>query len=282
MPSLFPDFRQQDLRNRSFVGQSLAGADFRGSDLRGSDFRRAILTEARFEGCRLGQTGRQRGVWLLAMVGTGGLVANALARLIFAAIGQTPGEKAWNYVLILYSFLAVAGLSMAPVLLAQQRFLQRGGEVVAGAAIGALTGFFYGGYLTANNSLIAILTAIGVGILAALVCLLNQSGTRTLLVLTTGTMTTYAFSFFIGARALALLVTNHGLAASAWGMVALVALWLTFQGLNQIPVRLRQTPGTLFRQAVLTGAQFTATNLSQADFRGAIDPPPLVTNQSNS
>lgn len=281
MPSLFPDFRHQDLRNRSFVGQKLAGADFRAADLRGCDFRRAILTEARFEGCRLGQTGRQRGVWLLAMVGSGGLVANALARLIFAAIGQTPGEKAWTYVLVLYGFLALAGLSMASVLLVRQRLLQRGGEVVAGAAIGALTGFFYGGYWTANNSLIAILTAIGLGVVGALACLLNQSGTRTLLLLTTGTITTYAFSFFIGARALALVVTDHWGAASAWGIVTLGALWLTFQGLKQLPARLGQTPGTLFRQAVLTGAQFASTNFSQADFRGAIDPPETVTKQSN-
>lgn len=215
------------------------------------------------------------------MVGAGGLVANALVRLIFAAIGQTPGEKAWNYVLVLYGFLALASLFMVPALLSRQRRLQRGGEVGAGAAIGALTGFFYGGYLTANNSLIAILTAIGVGVLGGLFCLLNQTGTRSLLLLTTGTITTYAFSFFIGARALALLVTAHWWAGSAWGIVALGALGLTFQGLKQIPARLGQAPGTLFRRAVLTGAQFAANNLSQADFRGAIDPPPTLTNHSN-
>jgi uncharacterized protein YjbI with pentapeptide repeats len=53
------DYRNCDLRNRSFKNKDLAGADFSGADIRGCNFSSATLTGANFQRVRTGQSRKQ-------------------------------------------------------------------------------------------------------------------------------------------------------------------------------------------------------------------------------
>ncbi len=50
-----------------------------------------MLIDACFERARTGQTRRQRVIFLLLAIGVALVVADAISRLIFGALGQTPG-----------------------------------------------------------------------------------------------------------------------------------------------------------------------------------------------
>jgi hypothetical protein len=60
------DFRNQNLKGKSFAGQDLSGVNLSGADIRGADFSQAILQNANFTGVKAGILPGQKFVILLA------------------------------------------------------------------------------------------------------------------------------------------------------------------------------------------------------------------------
>ena len=156
------------------------------------------------------------------------IFADVVSRLIFASLGQTPAEPAWNYVLVLYLCLGVAATGVAIQARSQLpspiACLMR---MVAGAAIWALIGFYYGGSLTDNNPRWAIGVALAGVVLAAL--FYGRFATRMAAVslAVTGAIAAYGFTFVIWSWASAFLSTHHFF----WG-ISLTLLTLVYLGVT--------------------------------------------------
>lgn len=262
-------FMQQDLRNRSFSGQILNAADFGGADLRGCSFKGAYLVGANFEQARMGQSLRQQIIWVGIAIATFLIVGHAMSHLVFGSLGQTPADPAWNYVLVLVAVSGLAG-ALAGVKSWLPPPFNQTAEILAGVAAGAGVGFFYAGVLAGKEPR----WAIGGAVLAGL----GMGGWRwrwrgpcTAIVLRLAVaLTAYGFAFLVGATALALLHVGYLLAGCLLGLLALLYLWLTWQGLVDTVQTIRQAPGTSFRNADLTDAKFAPTSTHQADFSGAV------------
>ena len=262
-------FARQDLRNYSFKRQHLNDADFTGADLRGCHFNGAQLMNANFQQAKMGQSLRQQMVWVGAAIATFLIVGHTISTLVASSLGQTPTDKAWNYVITLVISLGIAGAgqglrSLLPVL------FKRVAELLSSVAAGAVVGFYYAGVATDKDPRWAIVGAGVAGVVTGLGCLLWRR--RTILVVSlrlAGALTAYGFSFLLGATGLACL--NVGMLLPGGGLMglSLLYLWFTLTGLVEAVQVIRQAPGTSFRRANLTHAQFSAP-MSHTDFTEAV------------
>jgi hypothetical protein len=140
MPNFSSDqFANRNLRNRSFRNQTLNHVSFQGSDLRGCDFRNTQLVGANFEQVRIGLAPEKLLILAAIVLFTILLVGQSIMQLIFGALGQTSDSKAWNYVLVLYGSLSVAGAVSA---LSALQIGANWGRVVSATLTGAFLGFF--------------------------------------------------------------------------------------------------------------------------------------------
>jgi hypothetical protein len=261
-----PNFARQDLRNRSFRGQVLNSADFTGSDLRGCDFSRSSLVGATFERARLGSSRRQRATLGTIALLMALLMGHAVSQMVFGAMGQTPAEPAWSYVVALYISLGIAGsIGLYPL---KPAVIGKLLPLLSVTASGALLGFFYGGSATKNNPQVAIVAAI-IGTLLAPGSTLRWR-TGKIAFTSAATVAAYGFAFLMGTTVLAYLVAFRLLEGFSLGLVTLAYLWLTLKALILAVHQIRQFPGTCFRSANLTDASFVDVDLRQADFKGAI------------
>lgn len=264
--------RQPSLQNRSFRYQRLDGANFAGADLRGCDFSGASMQGVCLDWVKTGASWLQ---WmrLLGWLGVGGfLFADALAHLVFGALGRTPDEAGWSFVVALYLSAAIAGLGgLFPLHL--NRLSDRLRRVTVGIWLGALPGFFYGGVLSQNDPKWAIACAVAGGLLSGIIAFTLRSAVRWSTFLLTSAIAAYAFAFLMGNWALAFYTAGElfpGLALSllATGYVALCLMTA------RRALRLAQCSlGTSFRYADLTDASFDMADLSGANFEGAIGVP---------
>jgi uncharacterized protein YjbI with pentapeptide repeats len=260
-----PNFANQDLRNRSFRGQVLNYADFSGSDLRGCDFSRASLVGATFDRARLGASGRQWATLGTIALVTALLMGHAVSQMVFGAMGQTPAEPAWNYVVALYISLGIAGtIGFVPLKPPSIRKLL---QLLAATASGALLGFFYGGSTTGDNPQVAVAAALAGG-LAANFSLRWRAGRMALTI--AAAVAAYGFAFLMGTTALAYLAALRPLAGFSLSLLTLIYLWLTLKAFVLASAEIRQFPGTSFRAADLTHASFANVDLKHADFKGGI------------
>lgn len=277
-------FRQQDLRNRSFQGQVLNGADFTKADLRGCNFSHTQLVGANFTGAQFGPTNRQRGVWTIIAIATFLISGHAISNLVFGSLGQTPTDKAWNYVVALVISLSLAG--MAPALyIGKQPFntsasrtayavlLIRLGRLLAAIASGAVVGFFYAGILADKQPHWAIAGAVAGGSLAGISRLRRPSTTFTIMVHMTSAVAAYGLSFLLGATAISFVNTAFLTDGLLLGAIAALFLVFSVEALCHVLRTIRQAPGTHFRRANVTNACFTATALAQADFTNTLGKP---------
>jgi Pentapeptide repeats (8 copies) len=250
------DFSHQDLRDRSFKGQDLIGANFDGADLRGCDFSHAQLTRANFQNIRTGRTLKQVLPFLLLTIATALPLFDAISRLIFAALGQTPEDSGWTYVLVLYGVLGIAGLGYDKRL-----------DGLSAAAAGAIVGFFYAGSWTENDPKFAAIGAIVCGLLAAGASFWKHRGVA---LTTARTIARYGLAFLIATIAI-----NHLSTQNPWGLLwaflsmlyvqftitAMLTLWRQFNHLG----------GTSFQSADLTDATFDQAKLSpNTDFSNTV------------
>ncbi|MEM9503753.1 MAG: pentapeptide repeat-containing protein [Cyanobacteria bacterium P01_E01_bin.43] len=258
-----PSFINQDLRQRSFRQQTLQNAHFADCDLRGCDFSQADLRGATFLRCRTGYLPQRWAIAspLLALFVV--LMFHAVSSLVFGALGTLPGQAAWPYVVALYIALAIASVST---------FLQRLSwrvavlaQPLAGLAIAALMGFFYGGRLTGNNPTVALVGAIIGGLLGSLVTRLIRTPLMASIVGLLGAIAAYGLAFLLWVSGSNLFTTGtwgRGLAIAA---VAVVLVGVTFGNLLDGVRSLKSHAATSFRQADLRNCTFSDTPVTGCD-----------------
>lgn len=271
MPNSPRNFAHQDLRDRSFGKQQLSGADFSGADLRGCDFSKAVLVGANFSQAKMGSTSRQRVKLMILVLLIALLAADAISRLIFGALGQTPAEPAWKYVLALYANLGTAGTGAGLQTFALPKMTAWLANSLSAAASGGLIGFYYAGSLTGENPQFAIAGALVGALAMAIVSTLLKNSTVAVILTVTGTIAAYGLAFLLGTSAIAFLSTARSIEGLILACFSFLYLWLTMRLLAQIWSTIQRFPGTRFRHAVLTNAKFDDVMLEKADFRDAID-----------
>jgi Pentapeptide repeats (8 copies) len=256
------NFSNHDLRNRSFKGQDLTQANFQNADLRGCDFSHTQLVGANLQNIRTGRTLKQVLPFVILTLMVVLPLFDAISRLIFAALGQTAEDAGWNYVLVLYGVLSIAGIGHA-------RSLGAFSSALPAAASGALLGFFYGGSWTQNDPKFAAIGAIACGLLTAGVSFWHHPGIG--IALTTAcTIARYGFAFLTATIAI-----NHLSTQNPWGLLwsflSMLYIQFTITTLFTLGRQLRRIGGTSFRGANLTDATFDHATLSpNADFSNTV------------
>jgi Pentapeptide repeats (8 copies) len=260
------NFAGQDLRNRSFAGQYLRGADFSHADLRGCNFRKACLTGANFSHARLGRSPFQSLLRASVTIGVALIMADAVSRLVFAALGKTWEDPAWPFVLLLQGVMAAIGLVSAISLFAKSP-LRSWAYWAAGLLTGAVLGFFYGGYLNKSNPGTATVGAI-IG-LVLMGVLLRVAGAQPWLkvgVAVGRAIALYGFTFFVGMWATAAWSTSNLLLALGLSGLGLSALWLSSYQLLKLLTDIQKLPGTFFQGADLENTTFDIQLTSETKF----------------
>ncbi len=263
-------FKNQNLQARSFQHQNLQGADFSGADIRGCNFNHAQLAGANFERVKAGLSPQK-------LVGLSGitiaialLIADALSRLIFSALGQIPDGSAWSLVLVLYGVLSLAGASAGVSLLKNISLkISRLAGTVSAVVSGALLGFFYAGSASGNNPTVAIAGAIAAGLVLLVACVFGHQTLIKIAIATLTTVTTYAAAFLLGATASVSLSAQQSI-GFAWAIAALIYVWLTLNSLKSILRSLKLASTTSFQGTNLTDARFDQADLNHTDFSRSI------------
>ncbi len=263
-------YANQDLRNQSFRGQALNGIDFSGADLRGCDFSGAELIGATFEQVKTGQTSRQQLIWVGIAIATFLVSGHAISRLVFGALGQTPGDRAWGYALALYSSLCAAGISSGlRIMVPPRSTVDRAAFALSAILSAAISGFYYAGSVMGKDPQWAIAGA-GVSSLFTGLLLTRWRGTSGMIAATMArAVMGYGAAFLTGTTAIAFLSTQHSASGILLSGLTLILLWLTLQSLKRVCHQIRQAPGTLFRRANLTHARFDNAPLNHTDFSNA-------------
>jgi len=261
------NFADQDLRNRSFQRQILNGANFSGSDLRGCSFTGAQLVGANFERARMGQTARQRTIWMGTAIATLLIVGHAISNLVAGSLGQTPSDKAWNYVVALVVSLGL-GSGLAELRSRLHHPLQQWVTILSHALVGAVVGFYYAGVATNKDPRWAIVGAL-IGTAVAVSWAWRKSVSSAIGLRLASSLAAYGFSFLVGATALSLLNVGRLIPGGVLSVLSLLYLWLTWKGWVAVGGLIQHAPGTSFRHTNLTDAQFSQP-VGQADFTGAV------------
>jgi len=158
------------------------------------------------------------------------LVGHAFSHLVSSCLGQTPSDKAWNYVVGLLISLGIGGACAAiqtPSATWNQRLI-----LLSGAATGAVTGFYYGGLLDGKNPQTAVAGAIAGALLVLLITWRWPSRLWTIALRLSGAIAAYGWFFLVGANALGCLNTGHWLLGLVLGGLAFLYLWLTARSLK--------------------------------------------------
>lgn len=232
----------------------LNGIDFSGSDLRGCNFKNAQLVGANLTGAKMGLSPLRMvclsAIVLLVIWGVG----HAHARLIFGSLGQTPEDKAWSYVLVLYGFLSLAGIVAAVAKVSPT--LSRWAEILSAAMTGALGGFFYAGSAANNNAQSAIAGAIAGAVLLCCLSVWMRARWMGLAIAAAGLINQYGAAFLIAANASAFLSTRQLLWGILLTLASLIYVWLTLISCQHVVRSLKQSASTSFLGANLTDARF--------------------------
>lgn len=153
------------------------------------------------------------------------LLGNAVTKMLFGAIGVTQTSKGWNLVVALYVFLILSAI-FAFVSALVPSSLQK---TCYGASVfcsGALGGFFYGGTISQNNSQIALLTAIVVGLVSGLLVWFLPSWLGLAGKVAAG-ICAYGFALAAGVYSISLVAVTSWLPGIIWGGICLLFLTLT-------------------------------------------------------
>ena len=261
------NWRNQDLRNRSFKGLDLKGADFSGSDIRGCDFSCALLVGANFERSRTGITTRQVGILVTVAMLVAFLMVSAVTRSVFSSLGEPVGGRNWSYIVVLLVSLSISGAASGARMVIASQFRA---IALSGAASAALLGFFYGGIAANQNPQIAIASALVGVVLMGVVSLRIQTGAVGVAVAIAAAVAGYGLAFWLWAMALAFLTTQR----LVWGIFlsafSLAYIRLTISSLSLAIKEIKKSSGTSFRHADLTHALFDNAQFPNTDFSDAI------------
>ena len=251
------DFKNQNLQGRSFQGQNLNGSDFSGADIRGCNFNHAQLVGANFEQASVGLSPRKFILLGGLTIAISLLVADALSRLIFSALGQIPNSPAWSFVLHLYGVLNLAGASAGVSSLNKISLkISRISMLVSAASSGALLGFFYAGSASGNNPNLAIAGAVAAGLVMVVGSIFVDRALIQIAIATVITVTVYAAAFLLGATAAMSLSAQQLGIGFTCAIASLIYAWLTLNSLKAIVRSVKLASTTSFKGANLIQARF--------------------------
>lgn len=261
-------FVKQVLHQRSFQRQDLRGAVFFECDLRGCNFQAANLQGAVFYTCRVGIAPQRLVIALTSLILGALAMFHAVSTMLLGSLGTVPGNAAWPYVLALYIALTIAATSsgLQTLRLPFTSLTQR----LTGGATGALLGFFYGGIWTDNNPAIAVISAVGVGVLGLLLVRRWFAPLSATILSALGAIAAYGLAFGLWTTASSYLTTGIWGWGLTWGLVAWVYLGVALWNGGYSVRSLRQFATTSFRQANLTDCTFTQTDLRLCDLGESI------------
>jgi hypothetical protein len=177
----------------------------------------------------------RRHTWQLTLY-TIGLIAialftiHALSSLIFSVLGLSPSSPKWHLVLILGSFLAVAGATVGLQSLdSPTPLLQRLTSIISGAASISILGFFTVGQLSGQQAQWAITGAVTGAILGGGLGLwtTHRQGFGRVAIALTSSLCAYGLAFSLGAWTLAAIHGQRWVLALGLGLFAGLYLWLT-------------------------------------------------------
>ncbi|MDJ0576616.1 MAG: hypothetical protein QNJ65_15785 [Xenococcaceae cyanobacterium MO_234.B1] len=163
------------------------------------------------------------------------LAFDAIANMVLGSLGKTPETSEWNYILILYIFLATIGvIAVASNIKTQLKLFNRFQPLVPilSATLNcALLGFYYGGSMTNNNPQVGIITAIALGMIGTILSLKQQ---QIIIILTApiATIAAYGFAFYAGTNAIALFNVSKLLGGILWGIICLIYIGITITNLS--------------------------------------------------
>ncbi len=172
----------------------------------------------------------QRFVAILVTIVVFLVVGHAISHLVTSSLGQTPSDKAWNYVLALLISLGLGGACAG--------IQSRSGRwnkillLLSGAATGAITGFYYSGLAAGKNPQVAVIGAVVGGLLVTLLAWRWPSVIWTIAIRFSGAIAAYGWFFLVGTTALGCLHTHHWFIGSILGSLSLLYLWLSVRSLR--------------------------------------------------
>ncbi|MBF2025342.1 MAG: hypothetical protein IGS48_01060 [Oscillatoriales cyanobacterium C42_A2020_001] len=167
---------------------------------------------------------------ILLAIATFLLAGHAVSHLIFGSLGQTPSDKAWNYAIALAISLGVGGAA-AGVRSRLHPPFNRIATILAGAASGAVVGFYYAGVMTGKDPRWAIAGAVLGGLLLGGLGIESKSGWMEIVIRVAGAIAAYGCAFLIGATALTLLNVGYLPIGFLLSLVSLLYLWLTLNSI---------------------------------------------------
>ena len=174
---------------------------------------------------------------IIFLIAIGYLAFDALSIMLFNSLGTTPESSSWNYVLLLYFFIAIIGV--INTLANTKSNLQFGNSFKPVAAIlsvtlsFALLGFYYGGSISKNDPQIAAITAILLGLLGTILSLrknqlaINASGI-------VATLAAYSFAFYAGTNAAAYLSLFKWFEGILWSVICWLYIQFTIANFNSV------------------------------------------------
>lgn len=183
-------------------------------------------------------------IWAIAF-GVAAIVIEGVIKTGFGALGQTPGDPAWFYVIALLVTWGISGAgSGARAMLS----LKMGSiaEIISAVASGAFLGFFYAGVATGKNSQAAIGGAVLGGILALVAMVQFRHRLMWgMAVATAGAFHGYGFALLVGTQAIDHLCAGLFLGGMVWGCISALYLFFAVKSL-ELAVRIaRQAIGNL-------------------------------------
>ncbi len=166
------------------------------------------------------------------------LTLDAIATMLFGSLGKTPESSDWNYILALYVFLASLGAIASVANLKKRKFrilkiFKAIAKTLSAALSCALIGFYYGGSLTNNNLQIAILAALSLAALGTFFSL-KQNQMMFVVISPIPVISAYAFAYYAGTKAIALLNVSRLSGGILWGLICLMYIWATIINITGI------------------------------------------------
>ena len=158
------------------------------------------------------------------------LMGYAVTHLVFGSLGQTPSDKAWNYAIALVISLGVGGVAAGVRSRIHPPF-SRIATILAGAASGAVVGFYYAGIVMGKDPRWAIAGAVLGGLLLGGLGIGFKSAWMEIVIRVAGAISAYGFAFLIGATALTMLNVGFLPIGLLLSLVSLLYLWFTLNSI---------------------------------------------------
>ncbi|MGB3237436.1 MAG: hypothetical protein WBB29_04010 [Geitlerinemataceae cyanobacterium] len=186
-------------------------------------------------------------IWAIAVV-VAAIVMEAIVKTGFGALGQTPGDRSWSYVIALLVTWGISGAGSAAGAMLPST-IGSIAQTISAVSSGAFLGFFYAGVVAEKNPQAAIGGAVLGGILALVATVrFRRRLMWTMAVATAGGFHGYGFALLIGTQAIDRFVAGLFVGGSIWGGVCVIYLFFAVKSFGLAVQMARQAMGTSLRK----------------------------------